>query len=198
MKKSHIPYEGAMSHMKKESYPIWRRHVTYEGVMSRMEEACHTWRRHVTHRKESYHTARSHVAYGVATIRRLLKIIGVFCKRALQKRIHSAKETYNFKEPTNRSHPGVYECVIPVHFMDTPPAPHVSHLWVMCYRKESCHEWMRRATKKGVMSNMNTKESCHVSKKHVILRKCYENTIYTCIYIYICDIYICIHMYIYI
>ena len=32
-------------------------------------------------------------------------MIGLFCKRALQKRLYSAKETYNFKEPTNRSHP---------------------------------------------------------------------------------------------
>jgi len=43
--------------------------------------------------------------YGVATISRLLKITGLFCKRALSKRLYSAKETYNFKEPTNRSHP---------------------------------------------------------------------------------------------
>ena len=42
---------------------------------------------------------------GVATISRLLKMIGLFCKRALEKRRYSAKETYNFKEPTNRSHP---------------------------------------------------------------------------------------------
>jgi len=42
--------------------------------------------------------------YGVATISRLLKIISLFCKRALQKRQYSAKETCNFKEPTNRSH----------------------------------------------------------------------------------------------
>ena len=46
-----------------------------------------------------------HTTYGVATISRLLKIIGLFCKRALQKRRYSAKETYNFKEPTTRSHP---------------------------------------------------------------------------------------------
>ena len=45
------------------------------------------------------------VYYGVATISRLLKMIGLFCKRALLKRLHSAKETYHFKEPTNRSHP---------------------------------------------------------------------------------------------
>jgi len=43
--------------------------------------------------------------YGVATISRLLKNIRLFCKRALIKRRNSAKETYNFKEPTNRSHP---------------------------------------------------------------------------------------------
>ena len=43
--------------------------------------------------------------YRVSTISRLLKIIGLFCKRALEKRLYSAKETYNFKEPTNHSQP---------------------------------------------------------------------------------------------
>ena len=51
----------------------------------------------VTHMKVS--------SYGVATISSLAKIIGLFCKRALEKRLYSAKETYIFKEPTNRSHP---------------------------------------------------------------------------------------------
>ena len=37
-------------------------------------------------------------AYGVATISRLLKIIGLFCKIALLKRQYFAKETHNFKE----------------------------------------------------------------------------------------------------
>jgi len=45
------------------------------------------------------------VNYGVATISRLLKIIGLCCKRALRKRLYSAQETYNLKEPTNRNHP---------------------------------------------------------------------------------------------
>jgi len=45
------------------------------------------------------------VLYGVAKISRLLTIIGLFCKRALWKRLYSAKETLNFREPTNRSHP---------------------------------------------------------------------------------------------
>ena len=43
--------------------------------------------------------------YGVATISRLLKMIGLFCKRALHRRLYSTKETHDFKEPTNRSHP---------------------------------------------------------------------------------------------
>ena len=43
--------------------------------------------------------------YGVPTRSRLLKIIGLFCKRALWKRRYSAEETWNFKEPTNRRHP---------------------------------------------------------------------------------------------
>ena len=44
----------------------------------------------------TFKTARltaAHAAYGVTTISRLLKITGVFCKRALYKRLYSAKET---------------------------------------------------------------------------------------------------------
>jgi len=52
----------------------------------------------------------SDTTYGVATMSRLLKIIRLFCKRALQKSLYSAKETYNFKEPTSRSHP-IFICI---------------------------------------------------------------------------------------
>jgi len=51
-------------------------------------------------------------AYGLATISRLLQIIGLFCKRALSKRLHSAKETNDFKEPTHCSHP-IFVAAIP-------------------------------------------------------------------------------------
>jgi len=40
--------------------------------------------------------------YGVATISRLLKIIGLFCRAFLK---ILKKEPYNLKEPTDRSHP---------------------------------------------------------------------------------------------
>ena len=52
----------------------------------------------------------AYLVYGVATMSRLLKIIGVFCKRDLQKRPIFCKETYIFKHPTNRSHPIVLRC----------------------------------------------------------------------------------------
>jgi len=48
--------------------------------------------------------------YGVAATRRLLKNIGLFCKRDLLKRGYSAQETYNVKEPTNRITMTTYQC----------------------------------------------------------------------------------------
>ena len=50
--------------------------------------------------------------YGVALVSRIDKIIGLFCKRALQKRQYSAKETFHFIDPTDRSHP-ISVCVSP-------------------------------------------------------------------------------------
>ena len=47
----------------------------------------------------------SSITYGVATISRIDKTTGLFCKRDLQKRRYSAKETYNFIDPIDRSHP---------------------------------------------------------------------------------------------
>ena len=50
--------------------------------------------------------AQTHTnSYGVASISRIFKTIGLFCKRAMKKRLYSAKEAYDCKEPSNRSHP---------------------------------------------------------------------------------------------
>jgi len=103
------------------------RHVTHSNARMR----CILWKKTYTIRKETYVIWKethqrdlrySHLcltskpcvcqmcswatnsSYGVASISRLLKIIGLFCKKSLLKRPYSAKETYNFKEPTNRSH----------------------------------------------------------------------------------------------
>jgi len=43
--------------------------------------------------------------YAVASVSRIDKIIALFCKRNLWKRLYYAKETYNFIDPTSRSHP---------------------------------------------------------------------------------------------
>ena len=53
--------------------------------------------------------------YGVATIRRLLKIIDLFCRISSVSQGSFAKETYNFKESTTRSHP-IRWCVIMIHY----------------------------------------------------------------------------------
>jgi len=90
MSQTYNTYERVMC----MSHVIWQKHIRKGNVYA----PCH---RHPTHTEDSCVWA---MAYGVATISRLLQIIGVFCKRALWKRLYSAKETYNFKEPTRRSH----------------------------------------------------------------------------------------------
>ena len=46
-----------------------------------------------------------YICYGVATISRLLKIIGLFSRISSLLWGSLANETYDFKEPTDRSHP---------------------------------------------------------------------------------------------
>ena len=58
----------------------------------------------VRHDSCTTHTCLTYV-YGVATISRLLKMIGLFCRILSLLWVSFAKETYHFKEPTNRSHP---------------------------------------------------------------------------------------------
>jgi len=79
----------------------WIRHTTCGGVVSLL---CHTWRRRVTCKRVMPRVCTAQ-GYGVASISRLLKIVGLFCKRALSKRRYSQKETYNLQEPTTCSHP---------------------------------------------------------------------------------------------
>jgi len=50
-------------------------------------------------------TIANNLAYGVATISTLLQIIGLFCRILSLLWGSFAKETYNFKEFTNHSHP---------------------------------------------------------------------------------------------
>ena len=80
--------EARSNHMKRvicETYAIHMSHSRY-GVAT------------VTRSPYGVATVSSS-AYGVATVSRIDKITGPFCKRTLSKRLYSAKETYNFKEP---------------------------------------------------------------------------------------------------
>jgi hypothetical protein len=74
-----------VAHMN-ESYV---RHMTSHVCDTSQWVTCATYR--------PYDEVMSHVLikYGVASVSRIDKIIGLFCKRALSKRRYSAKETYN-------------------------------------------------------------------------------------------------------
>ena len=74
-------------------------HIYVYILYRRIKESFLVGMRHA-HMKEP----RLKCQYGVATISRLVKMIGLLCKRALQQRLYSANEIYNFKEPINRSH----------------------------------------------------------------------------------------------
>ena len=104
------------------------RHEPRHAMILRDATVCNSWRNELRHdssvtrclatvlRHESRaamilrdaiicNARRNELRYGLATISRLLKIVGLFRKVALQKRLYSAKETYHFQDPTNRSHP---------------------------------------------------------------------------------------------
>ena len=93
-------YEWVMSHINRANALLLRlvnnTHMdesrpAYEWVISPIGMCC------ITHTNKPSHW------YGVATMSRLLKNIGLFCKRALFKRRYSAKETYNSIDPTDCS-----------------------------------------------------------------------------------------------
>jgi len=89
----------------------------------------------------------SQVTYGVALVSRIDKITGLFCKRALQKRQYSAKETIILSILLTVGTP--YECV-------------------MSHMNESCQIWMHHVTSACVMSHMSA--SCHIWMRHVTWR----------------------------
>jgi len=80
----------------------------------------------------------TNTSYGVATISRMLKNIGLFCKRALQKRPVFCKETCIFKHPTNRSHPivNIGELTFEKALLNAPIA---LHNWVVSYSMHHKH-----------------------------------------------------------
>jgi len=90
-------YEWVMSH-------VWMGHDRHSHALLHPQSSP-PWAHRSQLGRRWYQSDMTSYIYEVATTSRLLKIIGLFCKRALKKRRHSAKETYDFKEPTNCSHP---------------------------------------------------------------------------------------------
>ena len=79
---------------------IYQNTYIYTYLLTNMYEYTYPYTYILTHHLDLWTCC-----YGVATISRLLKITGLFCKRALQKRPVFCKETCIFKHPTHRSHP---------------------------------------------------------------------------------------------
>ena len=108
------------------------------------------WMSHVAYLNESCRTYEC-IVYGEPTLSRLLKIIGLFCKRALKKRLYSAKETCNFKEPIHRSHPithtyesiSFYVCITSHIRISHVTRRHVSS---RTYEQVMLHVWMSADT----------------------------------------------------
>jgi len=80
----------------------------------------------VSHTTRLIHLCGADIGYGVALVSWIDGIIGLFCKRALWKRQYSAKETYNFIDPTKRSHPIAYSTRHVGYWIR-----HVTYEWVM-------------------------------------------------------------------
>ena len=114
-----------IAHRHRSGYPmhVLHHHHTYISHGTHMNALWHTYEcvmahirmSHGTHMNETWHTYDPDFARrralrvvsccGVATISRLLKMIGLFCRILSLLWVSFAKETYHFKEPTNRSHP---------------------------------------------------------------------------------------------
>jgi len=125
-----------MSYRQTLAQPSWVvRHVThiFEQNMAHIWMSCiqsvNQHLRDMSRIEQTSHGTCMKGSYGVASISRLLWIIGLFCRISSLLEGSFAKETYHFKEPTNRSHP------IPCLF-----------------ERVKAHIWMRHGKHKWVMS----------------------------------------------
>jgi len=97
---SHVTHMNESCHTC-ESCPTYERIMSHIWVIPHIWVMLHMWMTHVTDKTES----RCVVCNGVATISRLLKIIGLFCRILSVLYGSFAKETYHFEESPNSSHP---------------------------------------------------------------------------------------------
>ena len=116
-----------MNVLKNDICDLWMTHVTYDSFICHWSIICDIWMTHVTYASFICHWSMWHITHPSVTyewhiknpdigtvirvtMSRQLQIIGLFCKRALWKRLYPEKETYiieePFKLPTNRHSAG--------------------------------------------------------------------------------------------
>jgi len=93
-------YEWVMSHMN-GSWHIWMVRGTYEWFVAHMNELRQQCRRIYTHIYDQV----PNESYGVATVSRIDKIIGLFCRISSLLQGSFAKKTYHLIDSSNQSHP---------------------------------------------------------------------------------------------
>ena len=177
-----------------ESHLTWRAcaHVRVFCVEC-VNESCHPfewdishkWMSCVTHMNEPWMCVHVRVicvsghSYGVATIRKLHKITGLFRRISSLLYVIFAEETCNFKEPISRSHP---ICIWMSHITHMHVVRHtsecvMSHVWgshvthinesYRTYEWVMSHIWMRSGCvcmcvrSVWEVTVMNVNESCH-------------------------------------
>jgi len=161
----------------------------------------------------------------VATISRLLTIIGLFCRISSLLYGSFAKETYNFKEPTTRSHLILSACSCHTHMCMHKNARtflfigmcificNYTHAYIVRYIYTYVHVYIHIYVYTfiyicvyGDLHRATVPISCRVQADmcmciYVYIYKCiYVYTyLHTCVYIYIyVNIYVYIYIYIYI
>ena len=149
----------------------------------------------------SFLNSSTYNSYGVATISRLLKIMGLFCRIESLLYGSFAKETYSFKEPTNRSNP--------IHtWLLIRNTTHMClyrriHIWCDSYICDSNRTWLDSFIwpnlffgRQHVSSHMTlqiwlfTYDSSHMTQLYVA-QLIYMSLIHTSHYSFTCDSIIC-------
>jgi len=107
--------------------------------------------------------------YGVALVTSIDKIVGLFCKRDLQKRQYSAKETYYFIDAIDRSHP--------IGHMSWNGTRIYKYIYIHEYIQECIHEYINTTNPTwGVIFESSKLERlfCHVSVKRDVRALSFE------------------------
>jgi len=119
--------------------------------------------------------------------------ICLICKRALQKRRYSAKETYNFIDPTDHSHPILTHLYVYIYFAVTrrPALSMYTHIYIYIHTHTFIYIHIRKYI--STFQWMWLPDASPVHQTRIIISTFINIRGYVYVCIYIC-IYICIHI----